>query len=44
VETKFTPDAVLVRNNLNPNAGTAVFTHDEWRAFVDSAKDGDYDI
>jgi hypothetical protein len=44
VETKFTEDAVYVRNNLRPEAGTAVFTHVEWRAFVDGAKDGDYDI
>jgi Domain of unknown function (DUF397) len=44
VETKFTEDAVYVRNNLHPNAGTAVFTHDEWRVFIASAKDGDYDL
>ncbi|KAA2254842.1 DUF397 domain-containing protein [Solihabitans fulvus] len=44
VETKFTDDAVYVRNNLRPEAGTAVFTHDEWSAFVLGVKDGDYDV
>ena len=44
VETKFTKDAVYVRNNLSPNAGTATFTYAEWAVFVASVKDGDYDV
>lgn len=44
VETKFTDDAVYVRNNLRPDAGTAVFDHAEWAVFVASVKDGDYDL
>jgi hypothetical protein len=44
VETKFTADAVHVRNNLRPDAGTAVFTHEEWVVFVAGVKDGDYDF
>jgi uncharacterized protein DUF397 len=44
VETMFTEDAVLVRNNLQPHAGTATFTHEEWVVFVAGVKDGDYDI
>ncbi|MGH3518860.1 MAG: DUF397 domain-containing protein [Haloechinothrix sp.] len=44
IQTKFTDDAVFVRNNLRPDAGTAAFTHDEWRVFVASVKDGDYDV
>jgi hypothetical protein len=44
VETKFTDDAVFVRNNLRPDAGTAEFTHDAWDAFVGGVKDGDYDV
>ncbi len=44
VETKFTGDAVYVRNNLRPDAATAVFTHDEWAVFVAGVKDGDYDL
>jgi hypothetical protein len=44
VETKFTADAIYVRNNLRPDAGTAEFTHEEWAAFVGGVKDGDYDV
>ncbi len=44
VETKFTQGAVMVRNNLQPAAGTAVFSHDEWAAFVAGVKDGEYDL
>lgn len=44
VETKFTTDAVFVRNNQRPDAGTAEFTYDEWKVFVASIKDGDYDV
>lgn len=45
VETKFTDDAVYVRNSKNPDAGTAIFTHSEWRAFIGSVKDSDdYDL
>lgn len=44
VETKFTADAVYVRNNLRSEAGTAMFDHDEWSVFVAGVKDGDYDL
>ena len=47
VQTKFTDDAVHVRNNLHPEtgtAGTATFTHTEWAAFIAGVKGGDYDI
>ncbi|MGB6164251.1 MAG: DUF397 domain-containing protein [Pseudonocardiaceae bacterium] len=44
VQTKFTKDAVYVRNNLRPDAGTAVFDHAEWAVFIASVKDGDYDL
>ena len=44
VETRFTLDSVHVRNNIQPNAGTAVFTHDEWKVFVSGVKNGDYDV
>ena len=40
----FTDDTVHVRNNLRPEAGTAVFTHEEWQVFVAGVKDGDYDV
>ncbi|MGH3884588.1 MAG: DUF397 domain-containing protein [Pseudonocardiaceae bacterium] len=44
VQTKFTKDAVYVRNNRRPEAGTAVFDHAEWAVFVAGVKDGDYDL
>ncbi|MGH3871223.1 MAG: DUF397 domain-containing protein [Pseudonocardiaceae bacterium] len=44
VQTRFTDDAVYVRNNLRPDAGTAVFDHAEWAVFVAGVKDGDYDL
>lgn len=45
VETMITDDAVYVRNSRNPHAGTVMFTHAEWRAFVDSVHDtDDYDL
>lgn len=44
VATMFTDDAVYVRNNLRPNAGTAVFSHAEWEVFTAGVKDGDYDL
>jgi hypothetical protein len=44
VETLFTEDAVFVRNNLRPDAGTAKFTHEEWAVFVAGVRDGDYDL
>ncbi|MGH3610172.1 MAG: DUF397 domain-containing protein [Pseudonocardiaceae bacterium] len=44
VQTKFTKDAVYVRNNRRPDAGTAVFDHAEWAVFVAGVKDGDYDL
>ena len=44
VETKFTDDAVYVRNNLRPDAGTATFTYEEWAVFVAGVRDGDYDV
>lgn len=44
VETLFSDESVSVRNNLSRNTGTAVFTHEEWKVFVASVKDGDYDL
>jgi uncharacterized protein DUF397 len=44
VETKFTKDAVCVRNSHRRTAGTAEFTHAEWEVFIAGVKDGDYDI
>lgn len=44
VEIRCTDDTVSVRNNLRRDAGTAVFTHEEWAVFVAGVKDGDYDL
>jgi len=44
VETRFTKDAVYVRNNRCPDEGTVIFDHGEWAVFVASVKDGDYDV
>jgi uncharacterized protein DUF397 len=44
VETKFTDSSVFVRNHLRPDAGTAEFTHDEWRVFVAGVKNREYDL
>ncbi len=45
VETMITEGAVYVRNSKRPEAATVEFTHDEWRAFIGSAKEtDDYDL
>lgn len=45
VETLLAPDAVHVRNSNDRDAATVTFTHDEWRAFIDSVKEcDDYDL
>ncbi|MGI9002850.1 MAG: DUF397 domain-containing protein [Pseudonocardia sp.] len=45
VETLLTPDAVHVRNSKRPDETTVTFTHDEWRAFIDSVRESDdYDL
>lgn len=44
VEVMVTADTVFVRNDVRPLDGTAAFTYDEWRVFVASVRDGDYDV
>ena len=44
VEVATLPDAVAVRDSKNPTAATLIFTPAEWRAFVEGAKDGEFDI
>ena len=44
VAIKFTESTVSIRNHLRPDAGTAEFTHEEWKEFVAAAKDGVYDL
>jgi hypothetical protein len=41
VETLITEQAVYVRNSKRPGGPTVEFTHDEWRAFITSARESD---
>lgn len=43
LEVAFTGDEVAVRDTKNPQAGTLLFTGDEWRAFIEGAKAGEFD-
>jgi hypothetical protein len=38
------PGVVAVRDSKNPAGPVLVFTPSEWRAFVDGAKDGEFDL
>jgi hypothetical protein len=38
------PNAVAVRDSKNPNAAHLVFTHDGWRTFTTSVKQGQFDL
>lgn len=33
----------LVRDSKNPDGGNLTFTPSEWRAFIEGAKDGEFD-
>ncbi len=44
VEVAFVGGAIAVRDSKNPSAGFLVFTPDEWDAFVDGTKDGEFDL
>lgn len=41
VETLLTSSAVYVRNSKRPEEACVWFTHDEWRAFIASARESD---
>ncbi len=38
------PQVVAVRDTKNRDAGTLLFTHDEWAAFVSGVKAGEFDL
>ena len=42
VEVAMTPDAILVRDSKNPLAAPLSFTEDEWVAFVQGVKAGEF--
>jgi hypothetical protein len=44
VEVAFVDGAIAVRDSKNPDGGVLVFTPGEWDAFVDGAKDGEFDL
>lgn len=37
-------DKIIVRNSSKPDAGHAAFTADEWRVFIQGAKNGEFDL
>lgn len=37
------PEGVAVRDSKNREGGTLTFTREEWSAFVDGAKNGEFD-
>ena len=43
VEVGFVADGTLVRDSKNPTGPALVFTGAEWGAFVEGAKDGEFD-
>jgi hypothetical protein len=44
VEVAFLDSAVAVRDSKNRSGPALLFTQAEWTAFVDSAKDGEFDL
>jgi hypothetical protein len=44
VEVRRVGNRIEVRNSKAPDAGTATFTPDEWRAFLGGASDGEFSI
>lgn len=44
VAVAITPQGVGVRDTKDPTKKTLGFSHEEWRQFVDAAKQGEFDI
>ena len=44
VEVALLDTTVAVRDSKNRTGPALIFTHPEWTAFVESAKDGEFDI
>lgn len=44
VEVAFVGDSIVVRDSKNLDGPVLVFTPSEWDAFVDGAKDGEFDV
>ena len=44
VEVAFINDAIAVRDSKHPQGPVLLFTQGEWDAFVEGAKDGEFDL
>jgi hypothetical protein len=44
VEVAFVDDLIGLRNGADPGSPVLVFTQAEWEAFVEGAKDGEFDV
>jgi hypothetical protein len=44
VEVAFVDGAIAVRDSKNPTGSVLLFTQSEWDAFVEGAKDGEFDL
>lgn len=44
VEVAFVDGGIAVRDSKNPEGAVLLFTEAEWDAFVDGAKDGEFDL
>lgn len=44
VEIAFVDDAIAMRDSKHPNGPVLLFTQGEWDAFVEGAKDGEFDL
>ena len=44
VEVAFVGDTIAVRDSKQPSGPVLLFTPAEWDAFVDGAKDGEFDL
>jgi hypothetical protein len=44
VEVAFVEGAIVVRDSRHPDGPQLIFTPNEWDAFVEGAKDGEFDL
>jgi Domain of unknown function (DUF397) len=44
VEVAFVDDLIGVRSSADPDGPVLIFTEAEWKAFVEGAKDGEFDM
>jgi len=44
VEVRITKQNIAVRDSKNPEADIMVFSNDEWNAFIQGVKNGEFDL